>query len=177
MFRHFVHQPLHHLPAEVPVGHFPPSKHDRGLHLVAFFEELQNSIALRLVIMFACARPKFHFLELDGLLVLSRLMLPLVELVEVLAVIDDAADRRRGGGRNFYEVQSLAPRDLQGFKGGHDAKLIAVLVNHPDFFSPDPLINPNVPICDKNSLPAPLRLWTSLTGPASTPSPNRGAEG
>jgi hypothetical protein len=103
-------------------------------------------------------RPHLHFLELDGLLMLASLVLPLAKLVKVLAIIDDAADRRVCRGGNFHEVETLTSRNFQSLVGWHDSELSALFVDHPDFPGSNPLIYSNKSVGDRHSLPAPWGL-------------------
>src|SRR5207245_482082 len=162
-FSNVLNQPLHHLPAEVAMGHLAPPEHDGRLYLIAVLQELENLIALHLKVVVTRAGTELHFFEFNRFLMFSGLVLPLVKLIEELAVIDDATDGWCGRGGNLHQVQPLAARDFEGLERRHDAELLALVVNHPDLFGPDPLINPNVPVSDKDSLP-PTRPGTSWPG-------------
>jgi len=56
-------------------------------------------------------RAKLDFLDFDDLLLLARFGLLFLFLETVLAVIEDLADRRIGGRRDFDQVET-------GFLGG-----------------------------------------------------------
>src|SRR5713101_98469 len=81
-------------------------------------------------------------------------MLPLIELVKVLAVINNSADRGICGGRDFHQVEALAACELQRLERRHNTKLLALFVNHTELFGTDPLIDADKSISDRPSLPA-----------------------
>src|SRR5262249_15560218 len=58
-------------------------------------------------------------------------------LVQKLAVVDDAADGRRGSGGNLDQVKLPFPRQLQRGSETHDAQLLLCVVYHPHFTGPD----------------------------------------
>ena len=103
-------------------------------------------------------RPHFDFLQPNGLLILPRLVLPLVKLVEVLSIIDDAAYGRIGRRRNLYQVQALSFSGFQRIEGSHDAKLPPLFINYPDFLGANPFVYSSESVGDKSSLPAQNRL-------------------
>ena len=132
--------------------HFAAAKHDGSLHLVTRLKELYDVSPLGLEVVLGSARAELHFLHFDRPLVFARLVLPLAELVEVFAVVDDAAHGRVRCGRNFHEVQSAFASNLQRLVGGHDAQLVAVVVDNPDFSGANPLIHTNRSISNNSSL-------------------------
>jgi hypothetical protein len=83
---------------------------------------------------------------------LPGFVLPLAELVEILPVVDDAANGGIRRGRNFHQIQALTAGCLQGFEGGHDAELLALLVDDTNFLGPNPFVDANKPVSDKSSL-------------------------
>jgi hypothetical protein len=88
-------------------------------------------------------------------------MLPFAKLVKVLAIIDDAANRRVSCGSNFHEVETLASRNPQSFVGRHNSELSALFVDHPDFPGSNPLIYANKSVGNRHSLLAPSGLSRS----------------
>ena len=66
---------------------------------------------------------ELDLLDLDGMLVLSRLFLALVLLKAILAVVHDLAHGRICIGGNFHQIQPLIPGDAQGFGSFHDSEL------------------------------------------------------
>src|SRR5207302_1447421 len=69
----------------------------------------------------------------DDLLMFLCLPFLFFLLVEELAVIHDAADRRLRGGRNLHQVEVLLPGLFERLKWRHDADLVALVVNHANF--------------------------------------------
>ena len=65
-----------------------------------------------------------------------------LQRIEKLAVVQDAADRRLGFGRNLDQVQLLFPGDLQGLGDGEDADLVLFFVDQADFLGRDLLVDP-----------------------------------
>ena len=137
------------------MGHLATPKHDGCLDLASLLQKLQDVVSLDFEVVLGGPGAELDFLELDGLLVLLRLVLALVELVEVFAVVDDTADRRVGGRRDLHKVEALPARDFQSLEGGHNSQLLSFPVDHADFFGADPLIHANETISDSPSLPAP----------------------
>ena len=66
------------------------------------------------------------------------------ELVQVLAVIHDSANRRVCSGRDFDEIQTSFFRNLDCRLGRQNAELLVVIVNDANFSGPDPVIHPDV---------------------------------
>ena len=62
-------------------------------------------------------------------------------LVEVTAVILDAADGRNGVGRDFHQVKTALSGDFQCLKRLHDAELFAVFVDDPDLPGANAVVN------------------------------------
>jgi hypothetical protein len=104
-------------------------------------------------------------------------VLALVELVEKFPVVDDPADGRVSGGRHLHQVQALAPRQLQGLEGRHDAQLLPFLIDYPDFPSANPLVHANKSVSDKSALLAPrgpTNNFNSSVQEKGLPGPNGG---
>jgi hypothetical protein len=140
------------------MGHFAPAMENHGANLVPFAEELDDLILTNLKIVLRGRRAKLHFLQLRATAALSLFVGPLVLLVLVLAVIGYLANRRIGRGRNLHQIQSTFSRQAHGLKRLHDAQLPALFINHPDFASPNALVDadtvrlPEIPLSDKNPL-------------------------
>jgi hypothetical protein len=86
---------------------------------------------------------------------LPGLVLPLAELVEIFPVVYDAANRGIRRGRNFHQVQPLTAGCFEGLERRHDAELLALFVNHTNFFGANPFVDANESVSDKSSLLAP----------------------
>jgi len=136
----FVQQAFQHLASQIGMGHFAAAEEDGGLNLVALFEEAEYVVLFELVVVLVHVDAELYFLDRDYLLVLLCRALLLFFLVQVLAVILDAADGRIRCGRDLYQVVSTLAGDLEGFKGLHHTKLSAVFVDYTDFAGANSLI-------------------------------------
>jgi len=125
------------------VGHFAAAEEDSGLYFVALFEEAQYVILFELVIVLVHIDAELHFLDGDDLLVLLCRALLRLFLVQELAVILDAADRRICRGRDLYQVKTTLAGNFEGFKGLHYTKLSTVFVYYTDFAGANSLIGAN----------------------------------
>ena len=96
---------------------------------------------LNVVIVLVDLRPELDFLDLDDVLVPLRFAGALLLLVLVLPVIHDPADRRHGRGRDLHEVEPLLPGNRQGLRRGHDAELLARVVDDADFTNADAFVD------------------------------------
>ena len=76
-------------------------------------------------------------------------MLPLALLIQIFPVIDNTADGRVRLRRNFHQVKTLPPGDLQGFKRRHYANLAAFLVDQTNFPGANSFIDSYVVPTDK----------------------------
>jgi len=106
---------LDHRKADLDVGHFPAAELQAHLHLVPLVQEPLGMDELGHQIVGIDASGKLDLLDL-GRAALGRFRL-LVLLVDVLAEIEDTADRRSGVGRHLDEVET----DLLG-------KLVGIFV-------------------------------------------------
>ena len=136
-----LNQPVNNGVAELAVSHLTSLKTERGLHLVAFLQEADRLVAARLVIVVVDGDGEFNFLDGDHLLPLARGTLALFLLVEEFAVVLYAADGRDGSGRDFHKVEAAFTGDLQRFKRGKDAELLALLVDDANLAGADALID------------------------------------
>ncbi len=127
--------------AQLAVGHLAALEAERGLHFVAVLQEADGLVAARLVVVVVDGDGELDFLDGDDLLALAGGAVGLFLLVEELAVILDAADGRDRGGRDFDQVEATFAGDLESFKRGKDAELLAVFVNDADFAGSDTLID------------------------------------
>jgi hypothetical protein len=76
----------------------------------------------------------------DDLLLLARGTVTLIFFVEKLAVVLNLADRRDGIRGDLYKIQRTLTGHLEGFKGGHNAKLFAIFIDDADFTGADTFI-------------------------------------
>ena len=126
------------------MDNFPASKKDRRFHLISLFEEPDDVVLLELVVMLIGIRSKLHFLDRDVLLMLLGFVKFLVQLVKVLAVIHDPADRRLRCRRNFYQVQTPLLRDFDRSRRSQNSELLILIVNDANLASADSPIHPYV---------------------------------
>src|SRR4051812_1400010 len=87
-------QAVKDLAAKHLARHFASTEENGRLYLVTLVEEPKHVVLLRLVIVLVHIDAELHFLDDDLLLVLLVLAVLLFLLIEELAVIHDAADRR-----------------------------------------------------------------------------------
>ena len=139
-FADFVQQAFEDLASQIGMGHFAAAEEDGGLYFVALFEEAEYVVLFELVIVLVHVDAELYFLDGDHLLVLLGRALLLFLLVQVFAVILDAADGRIRCGRDLYQVVTTLAGDLEGFKGLHYTKLSAVFVDYTDFAGANSLI-------------------------------------
>ena len=82
------------------------SKKNGRLDFVALFQKSDDVILFEFVIVLIRVGPKLHFLDDDVFLMFFRFVKFFVQLVEVLSIIHDSADRRGCSWRYFYQVQA-----------------------------------------------------------------------
>src|SRR6202034_2949850 len=87
------------------------------------------------------------FLDGDDLLLLARSALALVLLVQELAIILNAADRRHCIRRNLNQIQRPLAGHLQGIERRHDAELLAILVNDADLAGANSFVSADKTFC------------------------------
>ncbi len=133
--------------------HLAATEENGGFHLVAFGEEAEDMVPLGFIVVVIHIDAKLYFLNRYLVLVLLGFALALFLLVQILAVVHDAAHRWLRGGRNFHQVQSFFASDLECLVGRHDAKLITFVVDHANFADADALIG-----ADKTFVDTILRL-------------------
>src|SRR5882762_7087758 len=91
-----IRDPVEDPSPDVLMDHLAAPEHDRHLYLLSCFEELLQTLELRLEIVLGDLRPQLHLLQLRDVL-LAALVLFLLDRLELIAsVIDQAADRRAG---------------------------------------------------------------------------------
>ena len=103
---------------------------------------------------------ELDLLDVDLRLVLAGQLGLLLQLVPVLAVVHDTADRRIRLGRDLDQVEVSRVRVLTRLVSRLDPELLAVLVDQPDTRDADGVVD------------ACLRLWTARrleTAPAPRP--------
>ena len=148
----FRDKPVQNPATQILSGHFSPPKKNCGLDLVPFFQEAHYMLLLGLIVVFIDINAKLYLFDGNNVLVLSGCAFLFFLLVEKFAEVHKPANRRLGGGGNFHQVQRFFPGDLESFPWGHDAELLARVINHANFTNPDPLVRPNKPLIDASLL-------------------------
>ena len=140
-------KPVDDVVSKLSMRHLAAAEAKARLHFVAFAQEADCLILLRLVVVFVNRNGELDFLDDDDLLLFARGTLALFFLVEITAVILDAADRRNRIGRNLNQIQSTLAGDLQRLKRGQDAELFAVFIDDTDFAGANPVVNTDKRLC------------------------------
>jgi len=140
MFADLTEQTRHLGAAHFLVCHFAAAMENHGAHFMAFSQEANDLVLTDLVIVLRGGRPKLYFFELRATAALALLMRLFILLVKEFAVVGDLANRRIGGGRNLHQIESAFARHTNRFVWLHHSKLGTLLINHPDFARPNPLI-------------------------------------
>src|SRR5262245_27416467 len=122
-------------------------------------------VALGNVIVLVHIDAELHFLQDDLFLILLRRALFLFLLVQVFAVIHDAANWGDGVGRDLHQVKILFPRPFDGVKWGHYAQLVAISIDHADFSRADALIHADKTFVDSSlQKPRAILFFVGLPG-------------
>jgi hypothetical protein len=125
------------------VGHLPAAESQTRLYLISFAEETDSLILLSLVIVFVHRYGKLDFLHRDDSLLLACGALALFLLVQITAVVLDAADGWNSSGRNFDEIEATLAGDSQRFIGRQNSQLLAVLIDDANLAGADALVDAN----------------------------------
>ena len=148
------------------MGGLPPAEHDRDLDLRALVEEPNDVALLGLVVLDGDLRPELDLLDVNLGLVLSSLLGLLLLLVPVLPVVHDPGDRRLRLRRYLDEVEVFAVGIVEGFAGGFDPDLGAVLIDQPNLWDADAFVDPRLGfgrwLLRSGEPPWPQRLFTKL---------------
>ena len=131
--------------SEVGVADLAPAEADGDLDAIPVLEELSSSSRLHLEIVDVDLDAQPDLLEGLRLLLLLLFALPLLELVLVLPVVEDAAHRRDGRWRHFDEVQPLLLGQRERLEGRHHAELLPLIVDDPNLADPDHLVDAEIP--------------------------------
>jgi hypothetical protein len=127
--------------AEIAVGHLAAAETKTRLDLVAALQELDGLILFGLVVVLVHGDGELDFLDDDDLLLLLGGAFRLFLLVKEAAVVLNAADGRDCVRRNLDEIEPALARNLESFKGGQDAELFAVFVDHADFAGANAIVD------------------------------------
>ena len=122
--------------------HLPASENHGELDLVLLFEKFLRVLHLELEIVLFDLRPELDLLQMRYMLFLLGITGLLALLVLVLPKIHDLADRRPHVGAISTRSSPFPLLWPSGLVGGHDAELLAVLIDHPDLGDSDHMIDP-----------------------------------
>ena len=136
-----LNQAIDDVVAEVAMRHLATAEAKTRLDLVATLQKLDCLIFLRLVVVLVYRNGELDFLDRDDLLLLAGGSLGFFFLVEIAAVILNAADGRDGVGRDFDQVESALAGYFERFKGRQDAELFAVFVDYADFAGANAIVD------------------------------------
>jgi len=129
--------------AQFPVSHLPATEAQAGLDLISFVEEADGLILLRLIVVFVEGDGEFDFLDDNDFLLLAGGAFALIFFVEEAAVILNAADGGNGIWRDFDQIESTFPGNLQRLERRKDAHLLPIFVNDADLSRADSFVNSN----------------------------------
>ena len=108
---------------------------------MALVQPAARIVHLETAVSFVGLRTQANFLNFDLDLGLFRFTVLLFALVQELAKVQYAADRRSGVGRNFHQIHFSIAGDLKCLANGHNAHVIARRTDQAHFRNPDGLIN------------------------------------
>src|SRR6476646_1385533 len=97
--------PAEHRHAELAMRHLTTAEAHGDLHLVAFLDELEDLLHLRVIVVVVDVRTHLDLLDLLRLLLLALLGGLLLGLVFVAADVEELRDRRVGVGRNLDQIE------------------------------------------------------------------------
>src|SRR5688500_10971850 len=117
---------------------------DRHLDSIAVLEELDRAMDLGQEVARADLRRKPHFLEGHRSLSALGLFLALRQLVLVLTEVEEAGHRRSRHRCDLDKIEAPLLRHLEGLWRGHDAQLVSLVIDHPNLWDPDHLVNAQV---------------------------------
>src|SRR5215831_11829454 len=131
----FCDEAVDDLETELFVGLLPPfeSQLDAHLHVVA--QEFDGVVEFGLEVVRIDVRAELKLLHATAGRFIAFLSFGF--LVEELAIVDNTADRRGGGGGNFDEIELAVSCQLKGGIERHDAELLLVIVDHANFAGAD----------------------------------------
>ena len=119
-------KPLHQIVAVLGMTHLTAAEADRNLDLITVRKELQGVLQFGVKVVSVDIQRELDLLDLDGMLVLSRLFLALRLLKAILAVVHDLAHGRRRLRSDLHEIEIFFISDVLGVGSRHNAELCAV---------------------------------------------------
>ena len=115
------------------VCHLPTTEADGHLRFVTGRQKANQIFELGLIIALFRPGTKFYFLYMYDLLLLSRLVLLLVLLEQVLSIVHNPADRRIGCRRNLDQVEISVVSQIYRLFQRHYAGLGTIGPDNPNF--------------------------------------------
>ena len=155
VFRNSFFETLQKIVAQMSVGHLTSAESDRHLDLVPRFQETDGLADFGVQIVRIDIQRHSDFLDIDRLLILSRLFVPLGLFKTILAIVHDTADRRLRLRRNLDEIEILFSGDPHRFFQLEYAKLSPVRIDDTDLFVADFLIDEQFFFADGKAPPLP----------------------
>lgn len=129
---HFLDHLIEHALPEFGTTKFPAAEAYRDLDVLPLAQKPPGIFYLEVEIVVFGLRPKFYFLDLDGMLALLGFLGPLLLFVEVFAPVHDPDDGRTGSGGDFDQVQAAFIRPLSRLVECYDTDLLTVGVYESD---------------------------------------------
>lgn len=120
----------------------PAAEEDVGFNLRPLLDELLRMLELEVVVVVICLRAEANFLNCNLDLLCLNLLLLLLLLIEKLLVVEDFADRRIGGRRDFDKIKLLIVGHLHSLLNGIDTRILNVVSNKANLRDTDSVINP-----------------------------------
>lgn len=125
----FFAQLLQQLPPNLRIASLPPTEAHAKPHFGSITQKLADSLGLESEVVLAGLGAHADLFDLDLPLGLTRLLLLLGFLVDVLAIIEEATDGRLGRWCDFDQIQVTFSGNLQSLQGGNNPHLLAFLVD------------------------------------------------
>jgi len=136
--------PVHNSLGDILVRNLASPEHHRHFGFVPFVQKLADALDFEFVVMRLDLRPELDLFDRRNSLVLAGFGTLFLLLILELAVVHDAAHGRSRLRRNLHEVEAgldgLGKRQLRR----HDAQLVSVGADDPDFACPNASIDPQL---------------------------------
>lgn len=127
----FPHQAIDNLKTEFFVRLLPALEAQLNPHFHVFFEELDGMIEFSLEIVRIDIRAELKLLHPAAGRFVAFVRFGF--LIKEFAIVNNTADGRGGGGRDFDEVELPVTGQFQRGIKGHDAELLFFVVDDSDF--------------------------------------------
>lgn len=134
---------LKHLMSKLLMQGEPSAKNNGDLDFRTILQEFSSLPDFCFKIMIVGQWREANSLHHQNMLFLPRLSLPPRNFILVLPKIQDATNRRIGGGSNFHEIQLSLSRERQGLVGFHNPELLTACINQTNQRGTNTLVNPN----------------------------------